>query len=194
MVSRKVQITRTTRETDITMTLDMDAPGEPRVSTGLPFFDHLLASMSFHGRFFLDVRAKGDLDVDAHHLVEDVGIVLGQALSAALAKTPQVGRFAHVVIPMDEALAQVTIDVCGRPTLVWLVRLPQDRAGTFDLFLLREFFDGLTSQARMSLHVEARRGRNSHHMVEAAFKALGKALKEAYAPAEGGMSTKGQIG
>jgi len=194
MASRKVQITRTTRETDITISLDMDAPGESRVSTGLPFFDHLLSSMAFHGRFFLDLGAKGDLDVDAHHLVEDVGIVLGQALSAVLAKTAQVGRFAHAVIPMDEALAQVTIDVCGRPTLVWKVRLPQDRAGSFDLFLLREFFDGLTSHARISLHVEASRGRNSHHMVEAAFKALGKALRDAYAPAEGGMSTKGQIG
>jgi len=125
-----------------------------------------------------------------------VGIVLGQALSAVLEKTAQVGRFANSVIPMDEALAEVTIDVCGRPTLVWRVRLPQDRAGSFDLFLLREFFDGLTSHARISLHVEGRRGRNSHHIVEAAFKALGKALQEAYAPAsaEGGMSTKGRIG
>jgi imidazoleglycerol-phosphate dehydratase len=194
MASRKVQIARKTRETDISLTLDLDAPGGGQVRTGLPFFDHLLASMAFHGRFFLDINAKGDLEVDPHHLVEDVGLVLGQALSAVLAKTAQVRRFAHAVIPMDEALAQVAIDVCGRPTLVWQVRLPQDRAGSFDLWLLREFFDGLANQARVSLHVDARRGRNSHHIVEAMFKALGKSLQESYTPAEGEMSSKGQIG
>ncbi len=127
MGSRKVQIARKTRETDITLTLDPDEPGAGQVRTGLPFFDHVLASMAFHGRFFLDIKASGDLEVDPHHLVEDVGLVLGQALSAVLAKSAQVRRFAHSVIPMDEALAQVTIDVCGRPTLVWRVRLPARR-------------------------------------------------------------------
>jgi imidazoleglycerol-phosphate dehydratase len=194
VASRKVQIARTTRESDITLTLDPDVAAEGMVRTGLPFFDHLLTSMAFHGRFMLEVDAKGDLDVDAHHLVEDVGLVLGQALSAVLAKTGQVKRFAHALIPMDEALAQVVIDVCGRPTLVWRVKLPQAWAGTFDLSLLREFFEGLVSQARVSLHVDARRGRNSHHIVEAAFKALGKCVHESYAPAEQQMSTKGQIG
>ncbi len=191
---RRVQIARKTRETDVSITLDPDASAGGQVRTGLPFFDHLLGSMAFHGRFFLDVGAQGDLEVDAHHLVEDVGLVLGQAFSAVLAKSGQVRRFAHQVIPMDEALAQVTMDVCGRPTLVWRVRLPQPQAGTFDLSLLREFFDALTAQARISLHVDARRGRNSHHIVEAVFKALGKALHESYAPAEDEMSSKGQIG
>jgi imidazoleglycerol-phosphate dehydratase len=194
MAPRKVQIARKTRETDISLTLDPDARGGGQVSTGLPFFDHLLTSMAFHGRFSLDVDAKGDLDVDAHHLVEDVGLVLGQAFSEVLGKGGQVKRFAHAVIPMDEALAQVTIDVCGRPTLVWRVRLPQAWAGTFDLSLLREYFDGLAAQARISLHVEARRGRNSHHIVEAVFKALGRSLKESYAPADDEMSSKGRIG
>jgi imidazoleglycerol-phosphate dehydratase len=194
VASRKVQIARTTRETDVVLTLDPDAPGEGMVRTGLPFFDHLLTSMAFHGNFMLEVDAKGDLDVDAHHLVEDVGLVLGQALSAVLAKTGQVRRFAHALIPMDEALARVVIDVCGRPTLAWRVKLPQAWAGTFDLSLLREFFEGLVSQARVSLHVDVRRGRNSHHMAEAAFKALGKCVHESYAPAEQQMSTKGQIG
>jgi len=193
VASRKVQIARKTSETDVALTLDPDAPGGV-VRTGLPFFDHLLSSMAFHGRFLLDIDAKGDLEVDAHHLVEDVGLVLGQAFSEVLAKTGQVRRFAHAVIPMDEALAEVTIDVCGRPTLVWRVRLPQMRAGAFDLWLLREFFDGLVSQARISLHVDVRRGRNSHHMVEAAFKALGKSLHDSYAPAEEEMSSKGRIG
>ncbi len=194
MMSRKVQIARKTRETEITLTLDPDSPGTGKIRTGLPFFDHLLGSMAFHGRFLLEIDGKGDLDVDPHHLVEDVGLVLGQALSEVLAKGGQVKRFAHAVIPMDEALAQVTIDVCGRPTLVWRVRLPQARAGAFDLSLLREFFDGLVSQARISLHVEARRGRNSHHMVEAAFKALGKSLCESYQLTGDEMSTKGRIG
>jgi imidazoleglycerol-phosphate dehydratase len=194
VTSRKVEIARKTRETEISLTLDPDAPGGGQVRTGLPFFDHLLSSMAFHGRFFLGIDAKGDLEVDPHHLVEDVGIVLGQAFSAVLEKSEQVKRFAHAVIPMDEALAQVTIDVCGRPTLVWRVRLPQSWVGAFDLSLLREFFHGLAAQARISLHVEARRGRNSHHIVEAAFKALGRALRESYDQSGEAMSTKGRIG
>jgi len=194
MTTRKVEIARKTRETDIALTLNPDEPAAPEVRTGLPFFDHLLTSMAFHGRFFLGVDAKGDLEVDAHHLVEDVGLVLGQAFSDVLAKSSPVKRFAHAVIPMDEALAEATIDVCGRPTLVWRVRFPQQQAGTFDLALLREFFDGFTAQARISLHVEARRGRNSHHIAEAAFKALGRALHECYGQTGDAMSTKGRIG
>jgi imidazoleglycerol-phosphate dehydratase len=188
-----VTISRSTRETQITLTLDPDAPAEPQVRTGLPFFDHLLASMSFHGRFALTVQAKGDLEVDPHHLVEDVGLVLGQALGGVLEKGP-VARFAHAVVPMDEALSEVTIDVCGRPTLVLDATFPQPVAGTFDLSLLKEFFTGLASQARISLHVEVRRGENSHHMAEAAFKALGRALAGAYGPEDRPMSTKGRIG
>jgi imidazoleglycerol-phosphate dehydratase len=191
---RKVTIVRKTRETDISLTLDPDASGEPSIRTGIPFLEHMLTSMSFHGRFFLDVDGKGDLDVDPHHLVEDVGIVLGQAFSAVLEKGGSVSRFGHAVVPMDEALSEVTIDVCGRPTLVLNAGFPQGFAGTFDLALLREFFSGLSSQARISLHVDIRRGENSHHMAESSFKALGRALKQAYAPAESGMSTKGRIG
>ncbi len=192
MASRKVTISRQTRETQIALTLDPDVTAEPAVRTGLPFFDHLLSSMSFHGRFTLAVEGTGDLDVDPHHLVEDVGLVLGQAFSGVLDKGP-VARFSHAVVPMDEALAEVTIDVCGRPTLVLNASFPQAVAGTFDLSLLREFFNGLASQARISLHVDVRRGENSHHMAEAAFKALGRALAHAYA-AGGQMSTKGRIG
>ena len=162
--------------------------------TGLPFFDHLLSSLAFHGRFFLEIAGKGDVTVDPHHLVEDVGLVLGQAFSEVLSKSAQVKRYAFAIIPMDEALAQVAIDVCGRPTLVWRLRLPQPQAGTFDLSLLREFFGALTAQARISLHVDARRGRSSHHIVEAVFKALGKSLHEAYAPSGDEMSSKGRIG
>ena len=193
-MERKVTIDRTTRETDISVTLDPDSAAEPAVRTGVPFFDHMLSSMSFHGRFSLAVKGKGDLDVDPHHLVEDVGLVLGQALSAVLEKSGSVSRFGHAVVPMDEALSEVTIDVCGRPTLVLNASFPQPRAGSFDLSLLREFFSGLASQARISLHVDVRRGENAHHMAECAFKALGRALKQAYAPGGPEMSTKGRIG
>jgi len=191
--SRRVTIHRTTRETDISVTLDPDSAAEPAVSTGVPFFDHMLASMSFHGGFALSVNGTGDLEVDPHHLVEDVGLVLGQALAGVLEKGP-VARFGHAVVPMDEALSEVTIDVCGRPTLVLNAAFPQPRAGTFDLSLLREFFGGLSSAARISLHVDVRRGENAHHMAECAFKALGRALKGAYAPDRREMSTKGRIG
>jgi imidazoleglycerol-phosphate dehydratase len=194
MSSRKVQVTRTTRETDITLTLDPDQPFEGEIGTGLPFLDHLLLAMSFHGRFGLSVKASGDIAVDPHHLVEDTGLVLGQALADVLQKTGAVARFAHAVIPMDEALAEASVDVCGRPTLWWHAAFPQPVAGAFDLSLLREFLLGLTSQARISLHLEVRRGENSHHMAEAAFKALGRALRHAYEPGRYEMSSKGRIG
>jgi imidazoleglycerol-phosphate dehydratase len=192
--SRRTEITRTTRETDITLTLDPDARVPGAIATGVPFFDHLLSSMSFHGGFGLSVAARGDLEVDPHHLVEDVGLVLGQAFAAVFAMNGAVQRFAHAVIPMDEALAEVTIDVCGRPTLVYNAAYPQQFAGTFDISLLREFLGGLAGKACISLHVDVRRGENSHHMAEAAFKALGKALRAAYAPGAGEISTKGRIG
>ncbi len=196
MTSRKVQRTRTTKETDIEVVLDPDGPLSGGITTGVPFFDHLLTSMAFHGPLGLTVSARGDIDVDPHHLVEDTGLVLGQAFSAVLEKTGAVARFGHAVIPMDEALAEATVDVCGRPTLSWLASFPQPRAGTFDLSLLREFLGGLASEARISLHLEVRRGENSHHMAEASFKALGRALHAAYLPAGtgSGMSTKGRIG
>jgi imidazoleglycerol-phosphate dehydratase len=193
MASRKVQIARKTNETDIQLSFDPDGAGASSITTGVPFLDHLLTSMAFHGRLLLSVTATGDLDVDPHHLIEDVGLVLGQALSGVLEKG-RVARFGHAVIPMDEALAEVTIDVCGRPTLVLLAQFPQPRIGTMDVALLRELFTALAGQARMSLHVEIRRGENSHHMAEAAFKALGRAIKEAYAPSGEEMSSKGRIG
>jgi imidazoleglycerol-phosphate dehydratase len=194
MTPRTVQRSRTTRETDISLTLDPDRPLDGEIRTGLPFFDHLLVAMSFHGRMGLSVTAKGDIDVDPHHLVEDTGLLLGQAFAEVFAKTGAVARFAHEVIPMDEALAEASIDVCGRPTLSWIAAFPQDRAGTFPLHVLREFLVAFSAEARISLHLEVRRGENGHHMAEAAFKALGRALKRAYAPADDAMSSKGRIG
>lgn len=195
MTSRKVERTRTTKETDISVGLDPDERGAGPIETGLPFFDHLLQAMAFHGPLGLSVSARGDIDVDPHHLVEDTGLVLGQAFTAVLAATGSVARFGHAVIPMDEALAEAVVDVCGRPTLSWRASFPQTHAGAFDLSLLREFLTGLVAEARISLHLEVRRGENGHHMAEAAFKALGRALHAAYrAAGEAGMSTKGRIG
>ncbi len=197
MTSRKVERTRNTKETQITICLDPDRALAGSIETGLPFFDHLLHALSFHGPLGLTVAARGDIAVDPHHLVEDTGLVLGQAFAGVLSASGAVARFGHAVIPMDEALAEAVVDVCGRPTLSWRASFPQSHAGTFDLALLREFLLGLTGEARISLHLEVRRGENGHHMAEAAFKALGRALHAAYAPGgpeAAGMSTKGRIG
>jgi imidazoleglycerol-phosphate dehydratase len=192
--ARSIDQKRTTKESEVSLILDPDLDDKTEVKTGLPFFDHLLASMAFHGRFRLVLSAKGDLEVDGHHLVEDVGLVLGQALAGVLEKGGPVARFGHAVIPMDEALAEVSIDVCGRPTLVFSASFPQQWVGTFDTALIREFLMGLASKAGMSLHAEIRRGENSHHMAETLFKALGKALHQAYMKAGEEMSSKGRIG
>ncbi len=194
MASRTAQIKRVSRETELSLELDLDRAERIEVKTGLPFFDHLLSSMAFHGRFGLSLAGKGDLEVDGHHLVEDVGLVLGGAFAAVFAKAGQVRRFGHAVIPMDEALAEVAVDVCGRPTLAYRARFPQDLVGSFDTALLREFLMGLATEARVSLHAEIRAGENSHHMAEALFKALGKALAQAYMPGDAAMSSKGRIG
>jgi imidazoleglycerol-phosphate dehydratase len=150
--------------------------------------------LAFHGGLHLAVKASGDLDVDAHHVVEDIGIVLGSALAQTVERHGPVARFGWSLIPMDEALAEVAVDVCGRPTAVLGLAFPQPVVGTFQVALLREFFIGLATSAAISLHVSVRYGENSHHMAEAAFKALGKALSMAYraAPRED-MSTKGKV-
>jgi imidazoleglycerol-phosphate dehydratase len=190
---RRSETSRKTKETDISVGIDLSRPGDIRVETGLPFFDHLLTSMAFHGGFCLSVAARGDVEVDAHHLVEDTGLVLGNALADILQRCQPVARFGHAVIPMDEALAEVAVDVCGRPTLGYRPRFPQARAGNFDLWLLREFFLALANQARISIHVDTRAAENSHHAAEAVFKALGRALAQAYGPGRQ-MSTKGGLG
>lgn len=192
-MSRRARIERATSETRVVMEIDLDEAPQGRIATGLPFFDHMLTAMAFHGKFDLSVEGTGDLDVDPHHLVEDCGIVLGTCLEKIFREGGPVRRFAHAVIPMDEALAEATIDVCGRPTLIYRADLPQPHAGSFPLWLLREFFGGLSMGARCALHLECRYGENAHHMAEALFKALGKVLSGAYASADDEMSTKGAI-
>lgn len=195
MKPRRHSLKRETKETNISLTVGLDEAEPIEIDTGVPFFDHLLTAMSFHGGFSLSLKAKGDLSVDAHHLVEDSGLVLGDALSALTASDPAIRRFGHAVIPMDEALSEVSVDVCGRPACVYRAEFPQPLVGAFDTSLIREFLLALTQRAKISLHAAVREGANSHHMAECLFKALGKALAAAFVPApeRGSISTKGTI-
>lgn len=189
-------VSRETKETSVSLSLDLSRPS-PLISvqTGLPFFDHLLGSFAFHGWFSLSVKAEGDLDVDPHHLVEDSGIVLGRVLKKIQALTP-VHRYGESAVPMDDALGRAVIDLAGRSFLVYQAEYPQDRAGNFDIFLLKEFFTALVSHGFFNLHLICPYGENSHHMAEALFKAFGRALKQALAPLsdpEDVLSTKGSL-
>lgn len=191
---RPVEEKRETKETYVEMRLDIDERGG-ELSTGIPFFEHLLSAMSYHGGFYLDIEAKGDLEVDPHHLVEDIGLVFGRVLAETVEKYGHVKRFGHAVIPMDDSLAEVTIDAGGRPYFVYRVDFPQEYCGAFSTSLIREFLLALCNSARVNIHVESRYGDNSHHIAEALFKALGKSIAQAYTLAENGeaRSTKGHI-
>lgn len=178
------------------MEVNIDESGSLEIGSGVPFMDHLLREMAFHGGFQLKVRGTGDTDVDFHHLIEDTGIVMGEVFYKLVSNHGEVARFGHAVIPMDDALSEVTIDVCGRPYLHYDVSFPQASVGSFDTALLKEFFAGFVSRAKINLHIHVQYGENSHHIAESMFKAFGKALKLAYtkkADAKQGMSTKGTI-
>lgn len=194
MKGRVIEKSRTTKETRIKLSIDPDNSFQ-EIKTGLPFFDHLLTSLSFHGRIGLKIEAEGDIEVDGHHLVEDVGIVLGDALSAAVETYGPVQRFGYASVPMDEALSEATVDVSGRPYLVYTAEYPQDYCGTFPVALINEFLYALAHNARITLHANCRYGQNSHHMAEALFKAIGRAFGQAYQsrPGEGPASTKGVL-
>lgn len=196
MINRIITIKRVTKETKIELTLNLSGTGIVSTETGIPYIDHMFTAMAFHGKFDLDIKASGDLEVDAHHLVEDLGLVLGQALKESVEKYGGVNRYANITIPMDEALSEVVIDVCMRPYLVYKADYPQEFSGNFQMHLLREFFNGLTSKGAFTLHAICRYGENAHHMSEALFKALGMAIKVAYTPIASGtdsMSTKGKL-
>ncbi len=195
-VGRSATITRATRETDITVTIDLDGRGATTVETGVPFFDHMLDAFGRHGLFTLVVRAKGDLEIDAHHTVEDVGIVLGSAFAEALGDKAGITRFGSAALPMDEALVLAAVDISGRGQLNWAVDLPIEIIGTFDTTLAKEFLVAFATNAGVTLHVRSLAGENAHHIVEAAFKAVARALKEAVAidPRVAGVpSTKGSL-
>lgn len=196
-MARIVTQKRKTKETDIELSLDLDSPKTPQLKlAGLPFFSHLLNAMAFHGGFYLQLTASGDIDVDPHHLVEDTGLVFGEALFQTAAGFGPVRRFAHAVVPMDDSLSEVSVDAAGRPFLVYRADYPQPYAGEFPLCLIDEFLTALCGRGRIALHAECRYGKNSHHMAESLFKALGKALGAAYTPVDaenGPRSTKGSL-
>jgi imidazoleglycerol-phosphate dehydratase len=176
---RLSKIKRKTKETRISLELNIDGTGIVAVATGVPFFDHMLTLMAAHGFFDLSIEAHGDVDVDGHHTVEDVGIVLGQAMDDALGDKKGIKRYGHSVVPMDEALAYVTIDFSNRPYLSYNATFSQDRTGNFDVELAEEFFRAFVSTSRSTLHVNLVYGENTHHKIEAIFKAFGRALDEA---------------
>ncbi len=176
---RMAGVVRKTRETQIRLLVDLDRPRPPLVSTGIGFFDHMLGALATHGRFFLEVEARGDLHVDQHHLVEDVGIALGAALREALGKDLHIRRFAHALAPLDEALARAVVDVSGRGYLHYEASIRRARVGNFEVDLAREFFSALALNAKINLHLSILYGRNAHHQLEALFKALALALRDA---------------
>ncbi|SEO87549.1 imidazoleglycerol-phosphate dehydratase HisB [Propionispora vibrioides] len=195
-MQRAATVSRKTMETDITVSVQLDGSGITDIATGIGFFDHMLTLWARHGLFDLTVRMQGDLYVDGHHSVEDAGIVLGQALLKALGDKAGIKRYGTVFVPMDEALAMVSLDISGRPYLVFEGELPSVKIGEFDSELLEEFLRALAVHAGLTLHVRILYGKNAHHMVEAVFKALGRALDEATRKDErivGVMSTKGML-
>ncbi|MBS3910030.1 MAG: imidazoleglycerol-phosphate dehydratase HisB [Actinobacteria bacterium] len=197
MGARKSEIKRTTKETDIELVLNLDGAGEVEIDTGIPFFDHMLTMVGKHGLMDLKVTAKGDLEVDGHHTVEDIGICLGQALNEAVGDKKGIRRYGSCMMPMDEALALVALDISGRPYLVYDVELPAEIIGSYDTLLTVEFLRAFANTAAITLHVRMLSGRNAHHMVEAVFKGLARALGEAVEidPRNAGQvpSTKGRI-
>lgn len=190
---RTATITRNTRETDITATLCLDGSGQTDIRTGIGFFDHMLTALAVHASFDLTLRAEGDLAVDAHHTVEDTGIVLGDALKKALGSTP-VERYGSFYIPMDEALGFAALDISGRPFLHWDCELASPMIGSFDTQTAEEFFRAFAMHAGITLHLQVPYGKNDHHKLEALFKALGHALQAAVRPRDGAvLSTKGVL-
>ncbi len=179
---RTATITRTTAETDISVTLDLDGTGRSDNQTGVGFFDHMLDQLARHAMIDLTVRAEGDLQVDDHHTVEDTGIAIGQALAEALGDKRGIRRYGACQLPMDDALLRAALDLSGRPYLVWNVEFPTAKIGGFDTELVREFFQALSTHGGITLHVDRLHGLNSHHIAEAAFKAVARALRDAVEP------------
>ena len=175
---RQATVERNTKETQITVTVKLDGSGQLDVETGLPFLDHMLDQIARHGLIDLTIRATGDLDIDAHHTVEDIGITLGQALNRALDKTG-IRRYGHAYVPLDESLSRVVLDFSGRPGLDYHVQFVKGTVGNFDVDLFHEFFQGFVNHAMVTLHIDNIRGKNAHHQIETIFKAFGRALRAA---------------
>ena len=194
---RTAEVTRGTKETQITVSVNLDGTGTAKLDTGMPFLEHMLEQVARHGLVDLTIKAQGDLEVDAHHTVEDIGIVLGQALVKALGDKKGIRRYGHAYVPLDEALSRVVIDFSGRPGLEYRVEFPRARVAQFDVDLIHEFFHGFCNHAQVTLHIDNLRGNNSHHVAETIFKAFGRALRMGleHDPRGGGVvpSSKGTL-
>lgn len=193
---REAQVTRNTQETQISVKLNLDGSGRATLATGVPFLDHMLDQVARHGVFDLEVNARGDLHIDAHHTVEDIGITLGQAFARAVGDKKGVRRYGHAYVPLDEALSRVVVDLSGRPGIEMKIDFVRARIGEFDVDLVREFFQGFVNHAQVTLHIDNLRGDNAHHQAETAFKAFGRALRMAVEldpRTQGVPSTKGSL-
>lgn len=195
--NRTSTIERNTLETQITVKIDLDGTGKANFNTGVPFLEHMLDQVARHGLFDLDIQAKGDLHIDAHHTVEDIGITLGQAMSAAIGDKKGIKRYGHAYVPLDEALSRVVIDFSGRPGMEYNADYPRGMIGAFDVDLIHEFFQGFINHANVTLHIDSLKGNNAHHIAETIFKAFGRAMRMALeddARMSGMMpSTKGSL-
>tara|TARA_B100000614_G_scaffold259097_1_gene282902 strand:- start:27 stop:620 length:594 start_codon:yes stop_codon:yes gene_type:complete len=181
MKNREAKVERNTKETQIVASVDLDGNGEADLKADLPFLEHMLEQVARHGMMDLKIHARGDLQIDAHHTVEDIGIVLGQVIDKALGQKLGINRFGSSYVPLDESLSRVVLDFSGRPGLQYNVSYPRSRVGEFDVDLLQEFFHGFVNHAKATVHIDNLRGANSHHIAETIFKAFGKALKVAVA-------------
>ncbi len=177
MNARTATISRNTKETQITVSIDLDGNGTSSFETGLPFLDHMLDQVARHGLIDLTIRAVGDLEIDAHHTVEDIGITLGQAFLEAIGSKTGIRRYGHAYVPLDEALSRVVLDLSGRPGLEYHVEFPRARIGDFDVDLFHAFFQGFANHAKVTMHIDTLRGRNAHHIIETIYKAFGRALR-----------------
>lgn len=179
MAQRKALVERDTLETQIVVSLDLDGSGQSKFDTGVPFLEHMLDQIARHGVFDLDIKAQGDLHIDAHHTVEDIGITLGQAFAQAVGDKKGLRRYGHAYVPLDEALSRVVLDLSGRPGLVYDINFTRQSVGDFDVQLFREFFQGFVNHSLVTLHIDNLRGLNAHHQIETVFKAFGRALRMA---------------
>ncbi|HEY5633987.1 MAG TPA: imidazoleglycerol-phosphate dehydratase HisB [Burkholderiaceae bacterium] len=197
MSTRSAEVVRDTAETRIRVRIDLDGTGRCTLSTGVPFFDHMLDQIARHGLVDLEIDAEGDLHIDAHHTVEDIGITLGQAFAKAVGEKKGIRRYGHAYVPLDEALSRVVVDLSGRPGLSWRVQFRRSMVGDFDVDLVREFFQGFVNHAQVTLHVDNLHGDNAHHQCETVFKAFARALRAAIEadPRQGDRvpSTKGSL-
>ena len=191
---RSAEVTRKTNETDIAVKINLDGAGKYKINTGIGFFDHMLSLVAFHGGFDIEITCKGDLNIDCHHTVEDVGLTLGMAFRKALGRDPVISRYGNSIVPMDDSLSQAVVDISGRPYLVFKCEFQNEKAGELETETVKEFFKSFVQESRINLHIENRYGENTHHVIESIFKSFARSLSEASRKAIGGVpSSKGTL-